>query len=190
VTPSDDGRWPLACVTGRFQPLHLDHLELLLRAAQRADELVVAITNPDPGARREAPESAHRHRPEANPFTFFERSALVRAALLGAGVEPARWRIVPFPLPRPEVWHDYVPPGAVQVVRAYSDWERAKAAQLEAGGYPVWLLDGDPAARRTATELRDLLATGGAWREQVPPATVALLEGFLAARSLADRAAS
>ena len=51
----------LACVTGRFQPVHADHLRLFRLALAASGRLVVAVTNPDPGTLRAEPASSHRH---------------------------------------------------------------------------------------------------------------------------------
>jgi len=85
------GEEQLVCVTGRFQPVHADHLRLFRAALAGGDRLVVAVTNPDPGACRAEPTSGHRHRADANPFTYFERVGLLAAALAGSdglGPEP------------------------------------------------------------------------------------------------------
>lgn len=166
----------LACVTGRFQPVHTQHVELFEIALRDADHLVVAITNPDPGARREEAASAHRHRSSANPFTYFERVRLLAAAL---GELAGRTTIVPFDLTRPEHWAGYVPLHARQVVRAYGDWERHKARLLAGAGYPVTLLDGDPARRVSASEVRARLAGGTGWESLVPDAVVPVLRALL-----------
>jgi cytidyltransferase-like protein len=165
----------LSCVTGRFQPVHRQHLELFELALRDADHLIVAVTNPDRRARHAEPTSAHRHLPEANPFSYFERARLLRAALDGAGLG-SRSTIVPFDLTRPDCWPDYVPPAARQFVRVYSDWERDKAARLSAAGYPVTVIEGDPAGRITATGIRARLGGDpGDWADAVPPAVVPLL---------------
>lgn len=180
VTPGREQ--PLGCVTGRFQPLHRQHVELFGIALSRCDRLVVAITNPDPGSRRPEASSAHRHREDANPLTYYERAVLVGAALAEEGWA-GRAVTVPFDLTRPEHWPAYVPLGARHFVRAFSGWEREKAARLAAAGYPVTVLDGDPAQKLSATLVRELLATGDdRWVEHVPPATVELLRAFLPRR--------
>ncbi len=51
-SPADVPRGALACVTGRFQPLHDQHLELFEIALTHCEHLIIAITNPDPGARQ------------------------------------------------------------------------------------------------------------------------------------------
>jgi cytidyltransferase-like protein len=176
-------RLPLGCVTGRFQPVHRQHLELFGLALERCDRLVVAVTNPDPGARRPEAASSHRHTTEANPFTYYERVCLLGAALAEAGWA-RRTVTVPFDLTRPEHWAHYVPSGAHQFVRAYSEWEREKAARLTGAGYPVSLLEGDPDAKLSAGDVRQSLTAGdGAWEQWVPAATVPLLRALLAGRA-------
>ena len=179
-------RTDLGCVTGRFQPVHDQHLELIGIALTECEHVIVAVTNPDSGARREEAASAHRHTAAANPFTYFERSRLLTAALAGAGWAE-RTTVVPFDLTRPPVWPEYVPLEARQFVRAYDDWERQKAAALEAGGYAVTVLDGDPAAKRSATDIRALLAAGTGWRDAVPAGVAPLLDEMLAATPMAAR---
>ncbi|MHC1559624.1 adenylyltransferase/cytidyltransferase family protein [Actinomycetospora sp. C-140] len=167
----------LAAVTGRFQPVHAQHLELFALALAEHDRLVVAVTNPDTGARHAEPTSSHRHTDAANPFTYYERARLLAAALTGAGMAD-RSMVVPFDLTRPGVWTEYVPRDAVHYVRAYSAWESDKASRLADGGYRVVVLDGDPAAKLDATGIRAHFADG-TWRDLVPAATVPVLAELL-----------
>lgn len=168
----------LACVTGRFQPVHAQHVELFEIALREADHLVVAVTNPDAGARHAEPESAHRHLDRANPFTYYQRSRMLAAALDGHGLA-GRATIVPFDLTRPRHWPEYVPVHARQFVRAFGGWEREKARRLAAAGYPVTVLDGDPAARLSASDIRAGLRDGGrSWTAAVPAPVRPLLDAF------------
>ena len=178
----------LGCVTGRFQPVHAQHLELVELALRRCAHVVVAVTNPDSGARRAEVTSAHRHTAAANPFGYLERVWLLEAALGGAGLT-GRTTVVPFDLTRPGVWPEYVPRHARQFVRAYSAWERDKADRLAGAGYPVTVLDGDPAAKLDAARIRDALAAGSGWEAQVPVATVPVLRALLARVPFAERVA-
>lgn len=143
----------LAAVTGRFQPFHAGHLDLVRIALGESERVIIGITNPDPGSWREHSDSAHRHRPESNPFTFYERMSMIDAVLAEEGVDH-RCEIVAFPLDRPDVWSHYIPLSAVQYVRAYSEWERSKADLLASGGYAVRLIDGDPAQEVRASTIR------------------------------------
>ncbi|HEY3685925.1 MAG TPA: adenylyltransferase/cytidyltransferase family protein [Streptosporangiaceae bacterium] len=179
------GKTVLGCVTGRFQPVHEQHLELFGIALASCEHLIVAVTNPDTDAYHREPESAHRHTTAANPFTYVERAMLLAAALSGRGMAD-RATIVPFDLTRPRVWAQYVPESARQFVRAYSDWEREKAVRLRAY-YEVTLLDGEEAGRVSASDIRAAMRDGADWRGLVPAATVPLLEGLLAARPMRER---
>lgn len=172
---------PLGCVTGRFQPVHDQHLELFTIALRECAHVIVAVTNPDEGARHEEATSAHRHTAAANPFTYYERVRMLSAALQGAGIL-ARTTIVPFDLTRPQVWPEYVPLDARQFVRAYDGWERQKARSLRTGGYQVSVLEGDPAAKRSASDIRALLRDGAAWRDAVPAGVAPVLDELFAAR--------
>lgn len=178
----------IGCVTGRLQPMHLDHLDLFRIVLADHDRVVVAITNPDPGARQEHAEHAFRHLPEDNPFTFYERQAFVRAALIADGVPPARFEIVPFPLHSPDLVGHYVPFGATQYVRTYGSWEDGKAEMLRAYGYPVTVLQGNGSARRSGRDVRAALRSGGEWRHLVPKAVAAAVSQALDARGMAARA--
>ena len=175
------------CVTGRFQPLHLDHLELLLYVLERHDRLVVAITNPDPARRTPEVANPARHLPESNPFTYWERLRFVRVALAEAGVEDHRIDVVPFPMDRPAEGFAYAPAGAVQYVRIYSPWEREKIERLRAAGWRVAVVDAPPRKALAGTDVREALRAGGEWREALPAAVARLVEAFLAERPLCDR---
>lgn len=179
------GMTALGCVTGRFQPVHEQHLGLFAIALASCEHLIVAVTNPDTDAYHREAASAHRHTTAANPFTYVERAMLLTAALNGRGLAH-RATIVPFDLTRPGVWAQYVPPGARHFVRAYSDWEREKAARLRAY-YDVTLLDGEPSSRMSASDIRSAIRDDADWRGLVPPATVPVLERLLARRPMRER---
>lgn len=177
----------LGCVTGRFQPVHEQHLELFEIVLAQCEHLVIAMTNPDAGARRFEAASAHRHTPWANPFSYFERARLLDAALGACGLRE-RATIVPFDLTRPEHWSEYVPLSARQFVRIYGAWEREKVRLLQDEGYPVVVLEGDASRRISASVIRAALQSDGDhWRALVPPATVPLLATFLEERPIRER---
>ena len=50
----------------------------------------------------EEAEAAHRHRPEANPYTFFERMLMIRETVLDDGVALERVAVIPFPVNLPD----------------------------------------------------------------------------------------
>ena len=163
-------------ITGRFQPFHLDHLKLVRHGLGSSEFVVIGITNPDRRSLRPVASSAHRHRPNANPFTFWERLEIITAALLAEGVASHRFRVVPFPLDEPEVWFDYIPQDMTQLVRVFSPWENDKVTLLRDGGYAVDSIDGDPSARISASTVRSAMAAGEPWQHWLPPAVAQRLE--------------
>ena len=162
---------------GRFQPFHHGHLEYVLAALARSDHLIIGITNPDPGQTRAEAADTHRHTPEANPFTFFERQRMIRAALHAAGVNPLRVSLVPFPIHEPERWAYYCPRETVQFVRVFSAWGREKVARLRTAGWRVEVLDAGHAKQVSGRIVRQRLCEdGGGWRDLVPPSVAAVLD--------------
>jgi nicotinamide-nucleotide adenylyltransferase len=167
---------PYGMVHGRFQPFHAGHLEYALSAFQRCDHLIVGITNPDPSLIVPEPSDPERHLPAANPFTFFERQWMVRAALAEAGCDAQRVSVVPFPIHHPECWRFYCPPGVTQFVRLFSAWGREKVERFQAMGWPVVVLDEGVTKQVSGTEVRRRLQMGQGWEELVPAAVARILK--------------
>ncbi len=172
-------------VTGRFQPFHRDHLDLVRHALSHRHRVIIGITNPDRRSLQAERASRHRHLPGANPFSFFQRLAMIAAALDEAAVARDRFHIVPFPLDCADVWAGYIPLDATQLVRVYSDWEHEKARRLRAGGYRVEVLRGDPATRISASDIRRAMQSSGPWQALVPAAVSRYCRGLDLATLLA-----
>jgi nicotinamide-nucleotide adenylyltransferase len=179
----------LVCITGRFQPLHRDHVRLMLHAAGQAERLIVAITNPYPANARAFPESEHRHRPDANPFTFIERQELVRVALAANDMPPTRFVVVPFDLGAPGTWPHLVPLQATQVAGVKSGWELAKLRMFAEAGYPILAVRVEALSALSSTAVRGAMLSEARdiWTQMVPPATVPLLEDLLLRDPIARR---
>jgi nicotinamide mononucleotide adenylyltransferase len=169
----------LAVVTGRFQPFHVQHLQLVLLALEQAAHVLVGVTNPEPEGHRAHPASAHRHLASANPYTYAQRRNAIDAALRAAGIEASRYSIAPFPLDAPDRWPEIVPPGTPQFVRVYSDWENEKVRRFEAAGHPAIVLPGDEATRVSGTEIRRRIGADEAWQELVPPGAREVVQSWL-----------
>ncbi len=157
-------------IHGRFQPFHNGHLEYLGAAVQRCENLIVGITNPDPTQVSEEETSQHRHLPESNPFTFFQRSVMIRELLIEEGIPLERSLIIPFPVHAAEIWRYYLPPNVVHYLRVFSPWEQAKVDRLRQQGYAVEVLHPGVSKDVEATEVRRRMASGEDWEELVPPA--------------------
>jgi nicotinamide-nucleotide adenylyltransferase/phosphinothricin biosynthesis protein PhpF len=163
-------------IHGRFQPLHLGHLEYLLAGADRCDTLVVGVTNPDPTMVAEEPTNPERGQPEANPCTYYERALMVERSLRQAGVACERLRIVPFPHSFPERLRHYAPRDAVYLLTIYDQWGEAKLDRFHAVGLEtevMWRRREKPISGR---RVRAAIATGGGWEELVPAATASVIK--------------
>lgn len=70
---------------GRFQPLHLGHVEVIRRLLKKVDELVIVIG------------SSQKSHELDNPFTSGERIIMIRNALDAAEVHPSKYYLIPIP---------------------------------------------------------------------------------------------
>jgi len=70
---------------GRFQPIHLGHLEAIRHLLGQVDELIIVVGS-----------AQHSHTIE-NPFTAGERITMIRLALQEASVSPENYVLVPLP---------------------------------------------------------------------------------------------
>jgi nicotinamide-nucleotide adenylyltransferase/phosphinothricin biosynthesis protein PhpF len=163
---------PVGVIHGRFQPLHLGHLEYLLAGADRCDVLVVGITNPDPWTVRQEAADPARSLGSANPFTYYDRYVMVTESLVGAGVGRERLRVVPFPHSFPERLAHYAPRDAVYLLTVYDDWGRDKLARLGALGLRtevMWERTDKPV---NGTRVRSAIHAGQPWEHLVPAPVV------------------
>lgn len=168
---------PIGVVHGRFQPLHIGHMEYLLAGKHRCDFLVVGITNPDPTLTAHHSADQLRSLPGSNPFTYYERLIMVRESLCNAGVARDEFDITPFPINCPRVLEHYVPMTARFFVTIYDDWGRAKLEVLRSRGMDVQVMWERSMSDRltTGAEVRELIATGGRWEHLVPPAVTRII---------------
>ncbi len=165
-------------VTGRFQPFHVDHLDLVVHGLSLARHVVVGITNPDQRSLVPLPQNNHRHLASANPFTYFERVQIIHESLKATDVTPEQYTVVPFPLDEPEVWHGYIPATVAQLVRIFSSWEEEKVRRLRAGGYEVSVIHGNPGTKVSGADVRQAMMSGESWQHLVSPGALNVLRGY------------
>ncbi len=178
----DDSSAPWACVIGRFQPFHRDHLTLAEAVMASGCRLIVAITNAEPSWRVPIDEAPHRHTDEANPFTYRQRSELVRAALQPLGVVEDVL-VTPFPIHDPRLWSSYLSQGTECWVRARGPWENRKMREL-ASQFPVRSVPAVP-CEVSGTSIRRRMREGDwSWTLDVPAEVARLIEAWLADGSL------
>ncbi|GAA1518873.1 adenylyltransferase/cytidyltransferase family protein [Nocardioides humi] len=164
----------IGCVTGRFQPFHRGHMELVQIALRTHEYVIVGVTSPVRCRVTERRQSAHRHLTVSNPYTYYQRALLISKAVEEIG-ERRRVLVVPFDLDNVDSVADYCPFDAVQYVRVFSEWERRKAEILRSAGFEVSEIQMSE-KQVEASQIRALMRDGhAAWETLVPPSTVALL---------------
>ena len=156
----------VACFTGRFQPFHLQHLEVLSALSHNFDRIIIGVTNPDLSDLQEHNASLHRHTDEANPFSYESRVKIIQDSLTGlAQTELIEFEIIPFDLTAPEFWK--VPAETVFAVRIFSPWEKSKLALFSDQGFETLELPA-PVEKLSASDIRQSLAANDStWKSFV-----------------------
>jgi len=146
-----------AVYPGRFQPVHLGHVEVIRWALERVDELVVAIG------------TAQESHTIVNPFTAGERVVMLRLAMEEFGIDLRRVYIIPVPdVLMNAVWVNYlqlyVPKFRYGVAR-----NPLVVRLFKEAGYEVLVPPPYERGRYSSTRIRRLMAAGdSSWRELVP----------------------
>jgi len=167
-----------AVAHGRFQPFHNEHLAYLRWAHTFGIHLFIGITNYDRTSIQKEITSHHRHTTFANPFSYWERSAMIKDALLEAGVNPTQFTIVALPIHAPEKWSEFVPTDpneSIHLLRVFSEWEQEKANRLRLAGYKVATETGSPKLISAST-IREALLYDQNYSNLVPPAVTIWLK--------------
>jgi nicotinamide mononucleotide adenylyltransferase len=171
-------RYARASVHGRFQPPHLEHLEYILTGLDRADHLVIGITQPYTEDLADCPEDPHRAETRANPFTYAERVQLISKMLLANGIDSDRFSFSPFPIEKPELLLKTVSCALPCLTTIRDSWNQVKIDRLRQLGYVVDVLwDRSNVSGIQGTDIRDRIrANDPSWRERVHPAVSVYLE--------------
>lgn len=141
-------------IVGRFQPMHSGHLEMMRRALELCDNLVILVG------------SSQESRTEKNPFTFEERAGFIRRAI--RTILTADKTVLIFPLPDRgvgdnEQWGSYVLDTLEKYVGerphlTFSGYEERRKNWYEGLGVIDIMLD--KSFNASATELRDVIRKG------------------------------
>lgn len=157
-------------IHGRFQILHLDHMKYLLAGKALCRHLIVGITNPDPVLTKADPADPARSSAAANPLTYYERTVLLRSALVEGGIPLSEFIIVPFPVNRPELYQYYVPLDAVFFLSIYDNWGIRKKELFQKSGLVIHVLRQVPAEQKglSAATIREAIVHDHPWEHWVP----------------------
>jgi nicotinamide mononucleotide adenylyltransferase len=180
--------YDIGVIHGRFQVLHNDHLKYLLSGKALCRHLVVGITNPEPDLVRDEAADPGRSHPSANPLTYYERYGLIRAVLLGEGLGPEDFAIVPLPINLPERYQYYVPMEAVFFLSIYDQWGERKHRYFKSLGLKTHVLRKVALEQKglSASDIRSRICAGKPWQHLVPPATLPLLAAMNIDRRLRE----
>lgn len=157
-------------VYGRFQILHLKHLEYILAAKMRCSRLYIGITLPDDLYLPEGECTDIKMKKNANPMTWLERYEMIRDCLLDFGVPRTEFDIIPFPVERPYYLKRYMPDDAICFLSICDEDSRQKAELFRKMGVPTEVLWERAESEKgiTAGEVRQRILAGERWNDLVP----------------------
>jgi len=151
-------------VIGRFQPLHLGHMEVLSKCASESDHLIVGIG------------SAQYSHQKSNPFTAGERYLMIDRALRGEGI--SNFSIVPVEdLNRYSVWVSHVESMCPPFRRVYTNNPMTRRL-FEEAGYEVCRSHIYNRDYYSGTEIRRRMVEDEDWRRLVPEAAVRVIDAI------------
>ena len=157
-------------VNGRFQVLHLKHMEYILAAKMRCRKLYIGLTNPDGRMTGDSVNDQNRSTKAANPLTYFERYEMIKGAMQEFKVPEQEYDILPFPINFPEYIANYMPEDATYFMGLSDAWDEEKYKILRS-----LKLDVDVLWRReekdrgvSASWVRSCIAMDEEWAHLVP----------------------
>ena len=165
----------VACFTGRFQPFHNQHLEVLSALSHEFDRIIIGVTNPDIENLSEHTASLHRHTDAANPFSYESRVQIIKDSISElTDLNNVEIEIIPFDLTHPDSWA--VPAETVFALRIFSAWEASKLNLFTGQGFEVLELPA-PATKISASDIRKTLTTNDStWHSHVAPGAVSTIQ--------------
>jgi nicotinamide-nucleotide adenylyltransferase len=165
----------VACFTGRFQPFHNQHLEVLSALSHEFDRIIIGVTNPDIENLFEHAASLHRHTDDANPFSYESRVQIIKDSISElTDLNNVEIEIIRFDLTQPDSWT--VPAETVFALRIFSAWEASKLDLFTGQGFEVLELPA-PATKISASDIRKTLTTNDStWHSHVAPGAVSTIQ--------------
>ena len=165
----------VACFTGRFQPFHNQHLEVLSALSHEFDRIIIGVTNPDIENLSEHTASLHRHTDAANPFSYESRVQIIKDSISElTDLNNVEIEIIRFDLTQPDSWT--VPAETVFALRIFSAWEASKLDLFTGQGFEVLELPA-PATKISASDIRKTLTTNDStWHSHVAPGAVSTIQ--------------
>lgn len=157
-------------VNGRFQVLHLKHMEYILAAKMRCRKLYIGLTNPDGRMTGDSVNDQNRSTKAANPLTYFERYEMIKGAMQEFKVPEQEYDILPFPINFPEYIANYMPEDATYFMGFSDAWDEEKYKILRSLKLDVEVLWRREEKDRgvSASWVRSCIAMDEEWAHLVP----------------------
>ncbi|RLI05836.1 nicotinamide-nucleotide adenylyltransferase [Candidatus Bathyarchaeota archaeon] len=165
-----------ALYPGRFQPFHSGHLKAVKYILRNTSEIIIMIG------------SALQSHTLRNPFTSGERMTMVRLALTEAGIDPAKYYIVPVPdLEIHGIWVSHVCSLVPNFDVVYSNEPLTRRLFIEAG-FTVKSIPFYRRAQCSATEIRNKMLRGISWEALLPKSVARYIKEIKGVERLRDLA--
>jgi len=153
-----------ALFIGRFQPIHMGHVEAIKHILSENDELIIVVG------------SAQYSHTFDNPFTAGERIEMVRMALEEAGIDLRRVIIIPVPdVGSHSIWVAHLKSLTPSFQTVYTNNPLVTQLFVEAG-YEVKPIDMFRRNELIATRIRKMMVEGEDWRALVPNSVVQFID--------------
>ena len=163
---------------GRFQPLHLGHLQAIRFILGKVNDLIILVGS-----------AQHSHTHE-NPFTAGERITMVRLALKEAKIDPARYMIIPLPDAEfHKVWVAHLLSQTPEFQTAFTN-EPLTARLLKEAKVPVEKIPFFNREKFNSTKVRDRMIKGSNWTNLTPKSVADFLESIDAVNRIKEISSS
>lgn len=164
-------------VNGRFQVLHLKHMEYILAAKMRCQKLYIGLNNPDTLHTKNSSNDIRRSEPSSNPLTYHERCEMIKGAMQEFNVPDREYEFIPFPINYPEYILQYVPKDATFFLGMYDEWDEEKYRILSNLDVNIEILWDRPVSQKgiIGEQVREKIAMGEDWTGLVPKSVYAYL---------------
>ncbi len=149
---------------GRFQPLHLGHLELVKQILDECDEVIIALTG------------SQFNYIEKDPFTSGERIEMIHQSLIENNIDLGKCYIVAIEnQSNVATWASYLKSSLPHFDKVYSGNEYV-VMLLSDSGYTVVSPKFLDREQYSATKIRQMIANDGEWEKLVPSAVSQLIK--------------
>lgn len=149
---------------GRFQPIHMGHVEAIKHILSENDELIIVVG------------SAQYSHTFDNPFTAGERIEMVRMALEEAGIDLRKVLIIPVPdVGSHSMWVAHVKSLTPSFQTVYTNNPLVTQLFMEAG-YEVKPIEMFRRNELIATRIRKMMVEDEDWRALVPKSVAQFID--------------